>query len=129
MRAKLTADEKAEIIKLYRDGVPVKIISAEYGCDRTYPSALAKRAKLQLRMSDEARKRLGESTRRIFKEKARKAEDKAHAAAAKRKAIESLPQIVIELQPYDTRPFTAQFFGDPLPGRSALDQKRAAECQ
>lgn len=129
MRAKLTADEKAEIIKLYRDGVPVLAIAAEYGCDRTYPSALAKRAKLQLRMSDEARKRLGESTKRIFREKARKAKDDAYVAVVKKKAVESLPQIVIELQPYDTRPFTAQFFGDPIPGRSALDQKRAAECQ
>lgn len=31
-----------------------------------------------------------------------------------------------ELPPIDTRDLTARFFGDPLPGRSALDRMRAA---
>lgn len=30
--------------------------------------------------------------------------------------------------PADTRDLTARFFGDPLPGRSALDQKRRAQA-
>lgn len=29
----------------------------------------------------------------------------------------------------DTRDLTARFFGDPLPGRSALDQKKARDAR
>lgn len=42
--------------------------------------------------------------------------------SAKRPDINKIPPV-----PRDTRTLTARIFGDPLPGRSALDQKREQE--
>jgi Mitochondrial ribosomal protein subunit L20 len=56
----------------------------------------------------------------------RASENEARRVAKRRDAAEQEPRRPPPIR--DTRDLTARLLGDPLPGQSALDRKREAEC-
>lgn len=103
----LTDDQRRMIVDLYREGASPSKLAERFGVTDTAIVQLARRAGVAPQRPDLAHL-AGTTHGRGRKAQQRKFEGAEMQAAA---------------VPNDTRSLTAAFFGDPLPGRSALDQR------
>jgi len=60
---RLTQEQKNEIVAQYLDGVSTRKIAAEFGVDPSYPSILAKRYGVSLRLDKRHRDLMSDSAR------------------------------------------------------------------
>lgn len=63
MTKHLPKEKKAEILRLYQEGVKVAAISSEFGVSGSYPTILASRYGIPLRLSLERRQGMGKAAR------------------------------------------------------------------
>lgn len=61
--ARLTEEQKNEIIALYVAGVSTVKIAAQFNVDRSYPTLLAQRRGVSLRMNRHSRERMADAAR------------------------------------------------------------------
>lgn len=121
-----SASQKHQIVQRYMQGDPIKEIARDFGCDASYPALLAKRRGMSLRLPGDRR----ESMRNASEVRlTRIAIAKAKAEAMRRASEQAKAIRSVEQRAPDPRSTVGRLMGDPPPGRSALDQKRAAECQ
>lgn len=123
----LTAKQRAAIAKAYFAGAMPSDVASEYGISTPHVLMISKRQDSEKH----------NARRKLYRDRVRKVEcaERREASSAKRDAgltnrmagrsahFDAL-RLMAEI-PRDTRSLTALAFGDPLPGRSALDLKQA----
>ncbi len=105
---KITAEHVAEMRRLKGEGKTYRFIAAQLGCSEYTVSRYIEDDRLERRQQREAARDSRRRTKQA--EPARLRPDEAARALDRVKP--------------DTRDWKARFFGDPGPGRSALDKKR-----
>lgn len=105
MSADWTTDRLNRLTVLWRDGISQSEIGAALGVTRNVIASKVRRIGLTPRLVPQWRP----------------------DAVKKKKPVEEPEPCNPIYLPDDTRDFTARFFDDPLPGRSALDRRREEE--
>lgn len=71
---KLTPAQQHEVLRLYRKGLPVKVIAGKFGVADNYPGLLARRRGLELRAPDPTRWQMRAGKLRRYRAKSEAAE-------------------------------------------------------
>lgn len=128
----LTKTQRETAVKMYQRGITPTEIGDQYGVSAAYIVQTARRAGAaaqcpKLATACQIAKRRRASLKKSAEEKEMSALRRAagltnHAAPSQLIRQDVVERLMAEI-PSDTRGLTAYFFGDPLPGRSALDRR------
>ncbi len=100
---RLSDAERTRVRELHAQSVPLNRIAADFGCDRETVKRIVDPHFGERRRAQIARNKLGGGARDL--------------------RIDDWRELAATI-PADTRSLTGRIFGDPLPGRSALDARR-----